>query len=473
MIKFTLKGNRVLLQCENKEQLDVIRNRFTVPNPNVKYSPHAPLTLCPITPLGSFRIGLFTEIFTACEELYPFDKIEIEKEISNKAYPKIKKSDTLIPVENTKYIYRDYQENAIKKALQFGRGVILLPTRSGKSLVMYGIIKNAIAKKILILVPNIQLVKQMSQDLVDYGCDENLIQVFSGYSNNIVDKNGIYITNSQYLLKHPDELPKCDMMLIDEVHQIKKGNKISKWVEQQKQNVVFGFTGTLPESQEDIWNIKGLVGCVLYEEKITDLQEKKYLADVKIYPIRIKHKVKEQYIMEDGADIVEHMKNKFRWEYGVLENCTKANEVIIKLAESLQGNTLILFDHIEHGHTLFDMIKSDDKCFVDGGVKLNDREITKAKMSEKGNTITVGNYKCIGTGITFSEIQNIILAGSGKGVTKIIQGLGRGLYRSKENLYIFDISHDYTYSKRHFNERLKLYKEFYNIDNPKTKVVNI
>jgi superfamily II DNA or RNA helicase len=286
------------------------------------------------------------------------------------------------------------------------------------------------------------------------------VQVFSGYSHKIEDKEGIIITNTQYLLKHSEEIPKFDTLVIDEVHGMKKGSKLSKWVKKQDVDVRFAYTGTLPEATENIWNINGLIGPVLYKETVAEMQKKKILADIKIYPIRIFHTKKENYVINDYDDIVK----RYLWECGILENCEEANNVIMQIAKNLKGNTLVLFDHIEHGNKLFKLLDYDNKCFVDGSVKLDDREITRQKMSIKQDCITVGNFKCVGTGITFSQLQNIILCGSGKSTTKIIQGLGRGLIKNKNHLNVFDIFHNYKYSTKHFDQRCNLYKEWYKID---------
>jgi len=463
MIQFKQRRNRIAIVTDDKQNLDLIRQRYTVPNPKVRYSPYASLTISPISPLGSFQIGMFKDIFETTEELFPTEEIDIEKNVLKTAFPRIRKHSIdrpLTQAENTEFVYRDYQQSAIEAALDGGRGVILLPTRSGKSLVIYGVYLNSKTKKTLVVVPNIQLVKQMYGDFIQYGCDKDKVQVFSGYSHDLKDKEGIIITNAQYLLKHPDEIPEFDTLVIDEVHGMKKGSELSKWVKNQEIPVSFGYTGTLPESQENIWNIKSLIGPILYEKTVADMQKNKILADVKIYPIRLFHTQKEKYVINDFEDIVK----RYLWECGVLENCEESNNIIMQIAKNLKGNTLVLFDHIEHGNKLFEMLDHDNKCFVDGSVKLDDREVTRQKMSVKQNCITVANVKCFGTGITLKQIQNIVFAMSGKGVTKIIQAIGRSLERNKLHANLIDIFHNYKYSTRHFEERVKLYKQFYDID---------
>ena len=468
MIHLRFNKNRILIEADN-DILDELKYHFTAPNPAAKFSPYAQPMVSPITPLGSFHIGLFKEIYEKLEELFPLEEIDIDQDVLKRAFPLRDCPDVLIQADNEKYIYRDYQESSIRSSLTFGRGVILLPTRSGKSLVMYGILKNMNYKKGLIVVPNIQLVKQMYADFIEYGHPRISLQMFSGFSKDIVTQDGIIITNTQYLLKHPLDIPTSDVIFIDEVHGLKRRSKLSDWMKKQKTNIRFGMTGTMPEGAEDIWNVNGLVGPILHEEKVHKMQKEKVLADVKIYPIKLIHKNKIKFAVESYEDIVA----MYRKECEALESIDEANKIIVNIAKNLEGNSMILFDHIEHGRKLFEMLDHEDKCFVDGSVALDSRLETQSKMSQKGNTITVANTKCFATGITISELKNIIFSSGGKTSTKVIQAVGRSLLKNKDFSILIDVFHNYKYSERHFKSRCELYKEFYDIKNLMIKSIDI
>jgi reverse gyrase len=263
MIELKNSRNRVLIKPETKEVMDEIRARFTIPNKAVRYSPHASLTLSPITPLGSFQIGMFKEIYEALEELFPEEEIIVEDSILKAAFPRIRKTSKdrpLTQAENTGFVYRDYQQSAVEAALDGGRGVVLLPTRSGKSLVMYGVFLNMKTRLTLIVVPNIQLVKQMHGDFIDYGCDKNKVQVFSGYSHKIEDKEGIIITNTQYLLKHSEEIPKFDTLVIDEC--LRKGTLIKTDKGDKKiEDIVIGDKVYSYNIEQDVYEYKQVSKC--------------------------------------------------------------------------------------------------------------------------------------------------------------------------------------------------------------------
>ena len=69
---------------------------------------------------------------------------------------------------------RDYQDKAVRAALKYHKGILLSCTSSGKSLMIYNIIRclrKQEMKHILLIVPNIMLVDQMYDDFESYGYD--------------------------------------------------------------------------------------------------------------------------------------------------------------------------------------------------------------------------------------------------------------------------------------------------------------
>ena len=459
MINLLYRRKRIVIETD-LEILDAIRLHFTFENKSAKYQLGADPFWSPISPLGSFKTGLFSEVYKYIKSFYPDEELNIDKEIFNIAFPQFNNNTTLFEPVNKEYKYRDYQEAAIKQVIKSGRGIILMPTRSGKSMVMYGAALNIGFNKLLIIVPNIQLVKQMYKDFIDYGWDPKDITMFSGSSKNYTPDSRIIIANSQYILKHIKELPTPDVIFIDEIHTTyKPGSKISKCISSFKTLNKIGFTGTLPGNKMDEYKIKADIGSVIYERKVYEMQQAEILADVKIYPIRFVHKNKPKF----QADSYEDLVKRYIWEVDTINANDISNIKIVSIAKKLPGNSLILFDRIEHGRKLYELLEYDNKCFVDGSVSLDKREDVRKKMSVKSGCITIANTKCFSTGITLKQIQNIIFAMSGKGVTKIIQSIGRGLERNKSHINLFDIFHNYHYSEKHFRERVKLYKQFYNI----------
>lgn len=254
---------------------------------------------------------------------------------------------------------------------------------------------------------------------------------------------------------------------------ITKNSEISKFIKSIKIRYKFGCTGTLPKKITDVWNIIGIFGPVVDEIQIQELQEKGVLADVNIIPIQFFHTQKESFKhikTEDDTpeDVFRFAQEEYKQEAMYLSQFEPTNKIITNLAKNVlkqhpNWNVLILFDYINSGESLFNILDHEQKHYIDGSVDIDTRkDIVTAMNNPDGGQITVANCKCFGTGITVKHIQSIILVTSQSSVTKVIQAIGRGLrIEEKPTLHIMDIFHNYKYSEKHFNERVNLYKEFY------------
>ena len=495
-----LKG-KIIYDQNTRAQFDKLRNEFRVTNDSARFARQfayqASQFKYAITPLGSYNIGMTIDFLAKCKQLGI--KYTLEDKLKKIIKPDLHIKE-IQPVPNTKYQYRDYQEQLLTSLCNAGRGVIISPTRSGKSLILAGLCYNILLnssqngiKNILIIVPNLQLVTQFYDDLNDYYNNSGNVMMFSSAE---AKKNKgkfefkdsqIIISNMQWLLIHGDELPYIDCVIQDEVHTIKKGSELSKLV--KNVNIVhkFGCTGTLPAGEEDVWTIKGIFGTILDQIKIQELQEKKVLADVSINPIKFIHKKKQNFRDMSNAktvdDKLEIAKKEYLQESIYLASYEPTNKAITNIAKGVikqhpNWNVLILFDYINSGENIFKQLEWEEKHYIDGTIDVSDRQDIIEKMNDpKGGQITVANCKCFGTGITIKNIQCIILVTSQSTVTKIIQSIGRGLRRVEKNtLILFDMFHNYKYSEKHFKERTELYKQFYNKElnkDYKVKEVNI
>ena len=161
----------------------------------------------------------------------------------------------------------------------------------------------------------------------------------------------------------------------------------------------------------------------------------------------------------------------YRAEYQYIESHNFCNNYILNFAENLEGNTVILVDHIDHAQYLFDNCKLENKFLITGATKLDDR-LTLSKLvdlQDGKKYIIIAVASCFGTGVSIKNLNNLILCSHGKALTKIIQNLGRILRKVKPdgeeefgNLY--DFSHNQMFSLKHFHSRCNLYKRFYQIN---------
>jgi superfamily II DNA or RNA helicase len=259
----------------------------------------------------------------------------------------------------------------------------------------------------------------------------------------------------------------ANSLLVSNCHGIRKGNEINKVLQLVNTNYKFGFTGTMPTSLIDQWNIIGKIGPIIFQEKTQDLQNKNYVSNFKIFILNILHKNIPKF---------EHNPNRpseaFEKELEFLTNNSRRNEIITNLALKVKNNTIIMADRIQHGETLEALLK--EKCedgrpiyFIRGSTEMEDREAIRKLMEGRNDVIVVAISKIFSTGINIPNLHNIIFASAGKAKIKIMQSIGRALrlHPTKTMANIFDISDNTKYGKRHVSEREVLYiNEKYNYD---------
>jgi len=484
--------NRLKISSSNLELLNFIRRRLTVKNPNYRFTPYGQEEVSCISPSFTFMNGLLFDVLKEARLYDPDVKIDLG-EAKTSAIPFSIDVDELEPPENTVFKYRDYQRESIVQGLKFGRGIFELATGAGKSLVIYGLIKNiwkhTSKKNVLVLVPNVQLVAQMASDFIEYGCDPSIICKFTAtIERKISPVANIIISNRSWLTKHADELPDIDIMIIDEVHMMSdSGSKTFKMANKIKTEVRFGFTGTMPEWAMSKWNVIGVTGQILKIKRARELQDTGYVAKTKIVSVRFKHErkpqtdpeltalLKEARAAEDedavGLIKLEIAKARFPTEWRFIEDCMFTNQFMLRMMAKFDGNTIMLYDHVEHGNKLreyLEKIAPEKQIFlIDGSTSVDYRENVRVAMEASDNCFLLGNSKCVAVGMNVKNIKNVAFGfSSGLAASKIIQSIGRGLRLKdgKTHVRIIDFYHELRYSQAHYTERLKLYGKHYGIN---------
>ena len=146
---------------------EVPEAKFLKKNPRYKYWDGTIRLYSPAT--GELYHGLMTHVQEwADEKQYT---VEYEK---NDWYGDVEDDNKFVSPAGVKHFMdkvcnikpRPYQYKAVYEALKYNRKLLLSPTGSGKSLMIYSIVRYyaATAKKILIVVPTTSLVEQMVND---------------------------------------------------------------------------------------------------------------------------------------------------------------------------------------------------------------------------------------------------------------------------------------------------------------------
>tara|TARA_B100001094_G_scaffold38721_1_gene33090 strand:+ start:32335 stop:33798 length:1464 start_codon:yes stop_codon:yes gene_type:complete len=357
---------------------------------------------------------------------------------------------------------RLYQLEGIYTALRYNRKLLISPTASGKSLMIYSLVRYYVSKgeKILLIVPTTSLVEQMVKDFADYGwdSDSNCHKIYSGREKHT--DLPVTVTTWQSIYKLPKSFFESYTVVIgDEAHQFKSKSLVSIMTKLHHTKYRFGFTGTLDGSQTHKWVLEGLFGPSYRVTKTAELMEKGHLSKLDIQCLLLKHR--------------PMIFNTYEDEIQFLITNDRRNNFIKNLSLGLKGNTLILFSRVEtHGKPLYELINShvsDDRkiFFVHGGVDTSERELVREITEKENNAIIVASYGVFSTGINIKNLHNVVFASPSKSRIRNLQSIGRVLRKgtTKTKAKLYDISDDCTingrknYTLNHLIERIKIYNE--------------
>ncbi len=366
------------------------------------------------------------------------------------------------PKSNGKSIeLRDYQTDAVVHAIRNNRSLLLSPTASGKSLIIYLLSRWYESNRILILVPTTSLVEQMYTDFLDYGYLESKMQkIYQGYTKDISSE--VTISTWQSLYKMPRKFfEQFGCILGDEVHLFKAKSLTNIMNKMHMTKYRHGFTGTLDGTQTHRLILEGLFGSVNKVTSTKELMEKKTLAKLKIKCIVLQYPDADCKFMKD---------QNYQDEVDLIVRDERRNKFILNLTTHLKGNTLVLFQFVEkHGAVLYDMMKDLNRkvFYVHGGTDTQTREEIREITENEKNAIIVASYGTFSTGINIRNLHNVVFSSPSKSRIRVLQSIGRGLRTTndKTGATLIDIADDFTWKSkqnftlRHFMERINIYNE--------------
>jgi superfamily II DNA or RNA helicase len=413
--------------------------------------------------------GLISELEKFCKSRQykfeydpPIEKVNFTEEQANSFIDKIK----------PKHKPRDYQVEAFIHAVKNNRALLLSPTASGKSMMIYLLVRY-FKLRTLVIVPTTSLVHQMASDFEDYGLPEGCIhKITSGQEKNT--NLPIVISTWQSIFKLPKSwFDQFNLVIGDEAHLFKAKSLTDIMTKLDKCKYRFGFTGTLDGTQTNKLVLEGLFGPVYTVTTTAKLIERKDLASFKIKALVLSYSDDVRKVIA-GID--------YQSEIDFIVTNEKRNKFIKNLALSLEGNSLILFQYVEkQGKPLFDMIQKEagerKVFFISGDVEGEEREIIRASIEKEKNCIVVASFGTSSTGINIRNLHNIIFASPSKSRVRNLQSIGRGLRKSetKQSSVLYDIADDLSWKSKknhtinHFVERIKIYVQ----EKFEYKIINI
>ncbi len=464
------KVNEVYLKVSTEPHIEhELRDRFTFEVPNMKFMPqyrrrhwNGEIHLFDMRTKRIY-VGLLDKVIAFCENSgYSFEFVD------NKFYGLPFEVNEFVCKEGVKdYIKsitpikpRDYQIDAIHDALKYNRKLLISPTASGKSFMIYSVVRFHVGlkRKVLLVVPTTSLVEQMFKDFQDYGWDaeNHCHRIYAGRER--VNTNEVTITTWQSVYQLDRAFfEEYDVIIGDEAHLFKSKSLIGIMDKCHHAKYRYGFTGTLDGTQTHKWVLEGLFGPSYKVTETKKLIDEGHLAKLDIQCLVLKHRPQKFDTYEDEIKYLISHENR--------------NKFISNLSVDLKGNTLVLYTRVEtHGAILYDLINkkvSDGRkvFFIHGGVDAEDREQVRKITEEEKDAIIVASFGTFSTGINIKNLHNVIFASPSKSRIRNLQSIGRVLRKGKDKVKakLYDIADDATtgsrknYTLNHFIERVKIY----------------
>jgi len=464
------KVNEVYLKITTEPHIEYeLRDRFTFEVPNKKFMPqyrrrnwNGDIHLFDMRTKRIY-IGLLDKIVAFCDQAgytYSFENnkfygppFEVNEFVSKGGVKDYMNSITHLQP-------RDYQIDAVYDALRYNRKLLISPTASGKSFMIYTLVRYFVARKqkILLVVPTTSLVEQMFKDFQDYGWDaqNHCHRIYAGRERTNVNEVTITTWQSIYNLDR-SFFEDFNVIIGDEAHLFKSKSLVGVMTKLHHAKYRFGFTGTLDGTQTHKWVLEGLFGPSYKVTQTKKLIDEGHLATLDIQCVVLKHKPKKFDTYED--------------EIQYLISHERRNKFLTNLTCDLKGNTLLLFTRVEsHGDILYEMINNKVNegrkvFYIHGGVATDEREEVRRITEEEKDAIIVASFGTFSTGINIKNLHNVIFASPSKSRIRNLQSIGRVLRKGKDKVKarLYDIADDITlnsrknYTLNHFIERVKIY----------------
>lgn len=366
----------------------------------------------------------------------------------------------------------DYQMEALYLGIKFGRMTVLAATSAGKSLIAYMLTRyyemlcDGDGKKILILVPSQMLVDQMYADFQDYstvnGWDvkANCHKIMEGMPKNA--RKMVYISTWQSIYEESDEyFEQFGRIINDETH-LASGKSISSIMDKSVNAYQrIGMTGTLKAEKIHPILIMSLFGPIKRVVTTKQLIDAGRATEVDIKMFQLNYKREEcAYISQCS----------YQQEIEFLVGHAYRNKIIATLASTLKGNTLMMFDrleHIENVKAILDKIDHGKQVYViTGDVDKDERGIIKMIAEKDDGVIVLGTSGCVSTGLSIKRLRNLLLCHPSKSIVKVLQAVGRiiRLHNEKGTSHVYDMVDNFSYEDKpnfalkHAMERLQIYK---------------
>lgn len=331
------------------------------------------------------------------------------------------------------------QNAACIAAVKAHRGIISMPTGSGKSLVI-ALIASRLNVKTLVVVPSIEIKKQLREALRGF----------------LGPKHRVTVENADSKILENDTAYDC--LIIDEAHHVAAAT-YQRLNKQRWHGIYYRFFLTATpfrnQAQEQLL-FEGIAGQLIYQLTYKEAVEKGYIVPVEAYYVDCPKQPTEGYTY---AQVYSEL----------VTNNEPRNQLIASLLEGLsQSATLCLVKEIKHGEELAALTGIPFANGKDEESRAYIELFNKGKIKQ-----LLGTEGILSEGVDTKPCEYVVICGLGKAKSSFMQKVGRTVrvYPGKTSgkVVIFrDPSHKWTL--KHYKEQVKILKDEYGIQTIKLDV---
>lgn len=346
---------------------------------------------------------------------------------------------------NTTIQLNQSQKEAFEKFLFYKRGIIIMPTGSGKTLVGVEVCKHLSDDKILIVVNTLDLIQQWRNFLNGYSITD--IGIVSGKSKDFMQRITITTINSVRNLKAVH----FNLLIGDEAHHL-ASPKAKDFLKKNAFDKILFLTATIKRSDnEERFLIEELKIPIIYnykqQEAINDKLLNKY--DLILQGIYLDTVEEQEY--ERLHNYILANFSKYNYDYMTLQISAsrrdfsaielikvfnrrkslmlKANNKIIEtavlLSRHINDKVLVFTEDIEMANKIYQTIKFKEKCSLyHSGI--NDVQREKILDNFKNNSLNaLISCRCLDEGLNIPEANIAIIVSGNSTKRQSIQRIGR------------------------------------------------
>ena len=352
---------------------------------------------------------------------------------------------------------RWFQPEAVAACLQRRRGIVQLPTGTGKTEIMLALFR-CLGVRCLVVVATIGQMKQMAQRALDRGFPE--VGMWGGGKRVKLATAPVVVAIAASLVKgvaegNAAELMDIECMVFDEVHHLGTAETWyaiadgMPWIKYR-----FGFSATPLRNAADPWSnpwdvvMQGYTGEIIYTRSREELAE--FCPDAQCY--FLKPPLLYRAIRYANGEINTEWNRLYRDCVVTADDRNMYLSLLVQSISAWGGRVLVLVQQVRHARELLRRFLGTPVTawLIMGGEKLlalsprSDVEIAGGAR-RAAQALADGDCKClIGTTAVHEAIDipgatDIVIAGAGKAPLSVPQRIGRGMRGEKLQLRIWDI----------------------------------